>query len=60
MSVLNPVIPGRPIGPNPEPTTGRALSDPLYQITARGDATHPVVGSGFFAARSPGKTEGAP
>ncbi len=60
MNVLNPVIPGRPAGPNPEPTTGRALSDEPSLITIRVEAAYPVVGSGFFAARSPGKTEGAP
>ncbi len=51
------VIPGRPAGLNPEPTTGRALSDEPFLITLRVEATHPVVASGFFAARSPGMTE---
>jgi hypothetical protein len=53
MSIMTPiVIPGRPKGPNPEPTTGRALSKRRFAVVS------PVLGSGFFAMRSPGMTKG--
>jgi hypothetical protein len=45
----NIVFPGQAAGLNPEPTTGWAMS----QRDAEG--LIPVVSSGFFASRSPGK-----